>query len=291
MGIAQLSERRAFAVSSAPIAAVLLVVVPALGVCLSATTASATGAGKLTVYPGISGPDGIVPGPDGALWFTNFANNSIGRITTAGVVTSYTGTGILHPLEIAAGPDGALWFTNFSDNTIGRITTAGAVTNFTDASINDPYGITAGPDGALWFTNFSNNSIGRITHRRRGHQLHRRHDQGAGRDRGRSRRCVVVHQPGRRLDRTDHHRGCRHQLHRTEHRHPTGITAGPDGALWFTNQTGSVDRADHDRGSGDQLRRPEHQSSDGDHGRSRRRAVVHEPRQQHRSGGSPPPVP
>ena len=61
---------------------------------------------------GISDPDGITAGPDGALWFTNDANNSIGRITTAGAVTNYTGTGISGPVGITAGPDGALWFTN-----------------------------------------------------------------------------------------------------------------------------------------------------------------------------------
>ena len=38
-------------------------------------------------------------------------NNSIGRITTTGVVTNYTGTGITGPRAITAGPDGALWFT------------------------------------------------------------------------------------------------------------------------------------------------------------------------------------
>ena len=40
---------------------------------------------------------GIAAGPDGALWFTNYGNNSIGRITTTGVVTNYTGPGIGEP--------------------------------------------------------------------------------------------------------------------------------------------------------------------------------------------------
>src|SRR5271166_2641290 len=34
---------------------------------------------------GISFPHGIAAGPDGALWFTNETNRSIGRITTGGV--------------------------------------------------------------------------------------------------------------------------------------------------------------------------------------------------------------
>ena len=90
-------------------------------------------------------------------------NNIIGRITTAGVVTNYTGTGIDAPLGITAGPDGALWFTNVGNSSIGRITTTGIVTNYTGTGISGPDGITAGPDGALWFTNSGNNTIGRIT--------------------------------------------------------------------------------------------------------------------------------
>jgi streptogramin lyase len=34
--------------------------------------------------PSIFVPHGITAGPDGALWFTNHGNSSIGRITTGG---------------------------------------------------------------------------------------------------------------------------------------------------------------------------------------------------------------
>jgi virginiamycin B lyase len=88
---------------------------------------------------------------------------SIGRITTAGVVTNYTGTGIDSPWDITTGPDGAMWFTNHGNNSIGRITTAGVVSNYTGTGIDGPAGITTGPDGAMWFTNYDNGSIGRIT--------------------------------------------------------------------------------------------------------------------------------
>ena len=138
---------------------------------------------------------GIAVGPDGALWFTNSGNNSIGRITTGGIVTNYTGTSISEPNGITAGPDGALWFTNAGNNSIGRITTGGTVTNYTGTGISEPDGITAGPDGALWFTNA-------------GQQLHRAHHHG--------RDCHQLHR--------NRHRATR-----------DGIAAGPDGALWFTN--------------------------------------------------------
>ena len=105
----------------------------------------------------------ITAGPDGAMWFTNYGNNSIGRISITGVVNKYTSPSIDVPLDITAGRDGALWFTNSGNASIGRISTTGAVTNYTAPSISDPQGITAGPDGALWFTNVGNDSIGRIS--------------------------------------------------------------------------------------------------------------------------------
>jgi virginiamycin B lyase len=72
---------------------------------------------------GISKPTGITQGPDGAIWFTNAGNNSIGRITKSGKkVSSYTGPGISNPAGIAPGPDGALWFANHGSASLGRIT-------------------------------------------------------------------------------------------------------------------------------------------------------------------------
>jgi putative cell wall-binding protein len=104
-------------------------------------------------------PENIATGPDGALWFTNHLGNSIGRITTAGVITSYTAPTVTYPEGITAGPDGALWFT--TSTAIGRITTAGSITSYSDPAIRAPTEITAGA-GAIWFTD-STNFIGRIT--------------------------------------------------------------------------------------------------------------------------------
>ena len=147
----------------------------------------------------ISEPYKIAAGSDGALWFTNYGNSSIGRITTGGVVTNYTDPSISYPYAITAGSDGALWFSNYGNDSIGRITTAGVVTSYTDPSVIDPFDITAGPDGALWFTDYyGSSSIGRIT--------------TAG--------VITSYTDPSVVD-------------------PYGITAGPDGALWFTNHYSS----------------------------------------------------
>src|SRR5437588_268553 len=113
-----------------------------------------------TVFPVPSGSvDLIVAGPDGALWFTEYSVDKIGRITRAGAITEFSvGHG---PHDIAAGPDGALWFTEYTANRIGRITPSGVFTDYALPTVNGgPGSIAVGSDGALWFTEISGNRIG-----------------------------------------------------------------------------------------------------------------------------------
>jgi streptogramin lyase len=55
-----------------------------------------------------SAPTGIAAGPDGALWFTEFSGNKIGRMTPDGVVTNEftVPTASSSSVGIAAGPEG-----------------------------------------------------------------------------------------------------------------------------------------------------------------------------------------
>jgi virginiamycin B lyase len=148
-------------------------------------------------------PTGITAGPDGALWFTEYTAGNIGRITTAGAVTTYpVPTTSSAPSGITVGPDNALWFTEGDPaNKIGRITTAGQFTEFPiPTAQSEPTGITLGPDHALWFTETNANQIGRITTTGKITEYPvPTANSGLG----------GIYQAG-------------------------GITAGPDGALWFT---------------------------------------------------------
>ena len=146
-----------------------------------------TTAGVITEFPiptGGMSPQGITRGPDadGSLWFTECifsgetdqcVRSSIGRITTAGVITEFPIPTIgISPGGITTGPDAALWFSECVFNNagdcvlskIGHITTAGAFTEFPIPTAGaEPRGITTGPDGALWFTESNTSKIGRIT--------------------------------------------------------------------------------------------------------------------------------
>ncbi|HSE62077.1 MAG TPA: hypothetical protein VLG15_00550 [Thermoanaerobaculia bacterium] len=160
-----------------------------------------TPAGEITQFPSAGFPYDIAAGPDGALWFVdaNIQANSIGRITTTGVISRYPIPTSGYPIGITAGPDGNLWFTEYA-NRIGRITTAGVITEFRIPTTDSlPVRITAGPDGNLWFTESRGNKIGRIT--------------TAG---------VITEFPIP-----------------TAVSRPRGITVGPDGNLWFTEEAGN----------------------------------------------------
>jgi virginiamycin B lyase len=101
-------------------------------------------------------PNAITAGPDGALWFCEYAGGKIGRITTAMGVTGEYGT-LPHPQSIA-NAGGALWVAqNDGSGNISRIATDGTVTSYPLPVNTYPNGISAGVDGKLWFgSNFFN---------------------------------------------------------------------------------------------------------------------------------------
>lgn len=110
-------------------------------------------------------PFAVTVGPDGAIWYTTTnPSKRIGRITTAGVVTTFDVVSPSWAEHITGGPDGNVWFTYFCDDALFRITPAGVVTRFPVLTAGAcAYGITSGPDGNLWFTEHYRNKIGRMT--------------------------------------------------------------------------------------------------------------------------------
>jgi virginiamycin B lyase len=198
-------KQRSLAILALPVA--LLALGTPSAVAAPRGVVPATGAGIVTIFhsrgfhlSAESNPSNITAGPDGALWFTNPGNNTIGRITTWGSVNDYASPDIDHPWAITAGPDGAVWFTNFFGPSIGRITISGTVTNFTGA-VNGPVSIATSPFDTLWYSNWSlfpkthcSWSIGRIT--------------TTGTTSCFKAKGIV---------------------------YPQDITPGPDSAMWFTN--------------------------------------------------------
>src|SRR5260370_4617487 len=103
-------------------------------------------------------PQGITAGPDGNLWFTEFYDNVVGRITAKGTSTLFRLNTMNSATYITNGSDGALWLTLLNDvggsttNQIGRLTTSGKLTTFTVPKASYIWDITTGPGGHLYFT-------------------------------------------------------------------------------------------------------------------------------------------
>ena len=113
-----------------------------------------------------STPRDVAEGPDGNMWVTGGASNTIAKVSMTGGVTAYAlplPANVSNPWSIAAGPDGNMWFTLRTGGKIGRITTSGAVSliDLPDASMQ-PQDITAGPGNDMWFTELGGR-IGRVT--------------------------------------------------------------------------------------------------------------------------------
>jgi len=117
------------------------------------------------------GLQGIVQGPDGNMWFTDYGSSSgdarIGKASTStlGTYTEYhTPTAFAGPTRITVGADNRMWFTESDSPTysgIGAITTAGAITEYALPAGAQPFGITLGPDGNVWFA--TGQGAGKIT--------------------------------------------------------------------------------------------------------------------------------
>jgi len=201
--------------------------------------------------PASGSPLDITAGPDGNLWFTEFALNRIGRITTEGSISVFPlpneGS---YPTTIVTGPDGDLWFTELAGNRIGTITPAGSIREFELPRLNSgPISIATGPDKNLWFTEFSGaspagtgdvdgNAIGRIT------------PEGVITEfplaTPGSAPHIITLGPDGNMWFTETHAGKVGKITpsgritevslSSRRSDPVGITAGPDGNLWFIEE-------------------------------------------------------
>jgi virginiamycin B lyase len=138
-------------------------------------------------------------GPDGAVWFVERPAGKIGRLTPDGTITEFPlPDPDSVPNVIVPGPDGALWFTELRADKIGRLTPEGALTEFPVPGVG-PVGAAFTGNGALWVTGFTSNELVRLT--------------------------------------TDGRITARFPIP-TPESGATGLTAAPDGTLWFSQQVG-----------------------------------------------------
>jgi streptogramin lyase len=149
--------------------------------------------------------DFIIAGPDGNMWFNEEVGNKIGTITMAGVITEYPiPTANSTPKNLVVGADGAIWFPERDGAQIGRITTSGVITEYpVPATIYHDLltRITSTADGSLWFAQ--------------------------------AEVAPPFNSEIGKMDMT----GTVTNLYSFPSGFPQGMTTGPDGSPWFTNES------------------------------------------------------
>lgn len=119
--------------------------------------------------PASTGPNSIVAGPDGDIWFAEQYANRVGKINpTTHAITEYNLTqptpgATTLPDSIIEGPDGNMWFSQANGfngyGAIGKISPTGTITEYpiTVSSVASPHSLVFGPDGNIWFTTYGSN--------------------------------------------------------------------------------------------------------------------------------------
>jgi virginiamycin B lyase len=102
-------------------------------------------------YPIVASDEsfGVANASDGSVWYTQWYNGAVGRMTSGGTNTNYTFTGT--PDGLALGPDGNFWIADHANNRIA-VMTAGGSSAASYALAYAPMQIAKGPDNNLWFT-------------------------------------------------------------------------------------------------------------------------------------------
>ena len=228
---------------------------------LAGTIGRITPAGTVTEFlndPN-NGPAGITVGPDGNLWYADEYANEIGRVTTSGAVTSFPGRRRQH---LPGGHRGRLG----RQPLVRRVRAATRTGEFRVDGRQDrtDHDLGNGHRSSRCLPSFrSSGHPGRpgrqpLVHRSR-HEHDRPHDdvrrpdefhrsdggRGAGRAHGRARRRPLVHGSDGAQDRPDHDRRRVHRVSRFRRRtsRRSGSSKGPDGNLWFTdNSNNSIGR-------------------------------------------------
>lgn len=129
-------------------------------------------AGKITEYGGVASDtsgysEGMVAGPDGNLWSTEYNAGSILVNSTAGVkVAEISLAPAQYPQQLTVGPDGNIWTADNSGN-ISQINAATKTLMNTYAAgpggyDAGPSGICVGPDGNLWIADQGQAVVGKF---------------------------------------------------------------------------------------------------------------------------------
>jgi sugar lactone lactonase YvrE len=154
--------------------------------------ATASGDGGPATAAGIPGPIGITAAPDGSVYIPSPASNRIRLVSTAGVISTFAGTGVAgfagdggpatsaqlnEPVDAALDGAGNLYIADRGNHRIRRVTPQGIITTIagtgtnafsgdggpaTDADLNNPVGVTVDSSGNVYIADEINHRVRKV---------------------------------------------------------------------------------------------------------------------------------
>ncbi|RZM29112.1 MAG: T9SS type B sorting domain-containing protein [Pedobacter sp.] len=160
--------------SGGPIARVTRGLVSTVAGAANGTPGNADGQGDLAKF---NEPGGLAVDADGNVYVADRLNNAIRKITPAGLVTTFSNTGLSHPWGIKIHPQsGDIYVSNDLDNRIVKFTPAGVFSVFAGngtagstngagamASFRTPHDLLFDKDGNLYVADSGNKLVRKIT--------------------------------------------------------------------------------------------------------------------------------
>ncbi|CAL9466434.1 RICIN domain-containing protein [Streptomyces sp. enrichment culture] len=167
--------------------------VPPISTVAGTGIAGFKGDGEAAATAQLNRPYGIVVDSTGTLYFSDFQNHRIRKITTDGKISTVAGTGVAGfggdggpavsaqlnwPRELALDSEGALYVADGNNHRVRKITPDGKITTVagagvagfsgdggpaTAARLNVPMGVAVDGTGTLYVTEYHNNRVRKIT--------------------------------------------------------------------------------------------------------------------------------
>src|SRR5262249_15158718 len=175
----------------------------------------------------------------GAIRLSSALGSNIGYITPSGTTTVFSTARVSrHGLDgLTLGPGNNIWFIELFHKKIGEITPSGKITQLRIKHFLGPNSITTGPDHNLWISTFDN-EVGRITPRGVATYFHHK---GEHISKVLGFHGAIYLQENDTIGRIATNGKFTGEFKLPRHGHLQDITAGPDGNVWFTEQSGATD--------------------------------------------------
>jgi NHL repeat len=155
-------------------------------------TAGSTGDGGPATSAQLDTPQGVAVDADGNVFIADSRSNKVRKVTPAGTISTYAGTGAAgatgdggpataakldYPRTVTVDAAGVLYIADNANHTIRKVTTSGTISTFagtgqsgstgdggpaTAAKINNPYGIAIDASGNVFLANWGENKVRKV---------------------------------------------------------------------------------------------------------------------------------